>query len=141
MRNDLNVQTGYADAAANRAMYNMQAVFDTKMLSRMDEQTQEAELTEVMSVLSGDILPTLFACLVLDGLFACRRHADSHVAHCRDGAGQQQAFFSLLDWPALEPQSTTRRHMKKRGMGRPLLPARTLRDHGNEGGGSLFFDG
>jgi hypothetical protein len=31
MENDLDVQTGYADAAANRAMYNMQAVFNTKM--------------------------------------------------------------------------------------------------------------
>jgi hypothetical protein len=51
MKNDLNVQTGYADAAANRAMYNMQAVFNTKMLSRMDEQAQEAKLMKVMSVL------------------------------------------------------------------------------------------
>ena len=32
-----------------------------------------------------DILPTLFACLVLlDGLFFRRRHAASHVALCRD---------------------------------------------------------
>jgi len=51
MKNDLSVQTGYADAAANRAMYNMQAVFNTKMLSRMDEQAQEAKLMKVMSVL------------------------------------------------------------------------------------------
>jgi hypothetical protein len=33
-----------------------------------------------------DILSTLFACLVLlGGLFSRRRHADSHVALCRDG--------------------------------------------------------
>jgi hypothetical protein len=45
----------------------------------------------------------LFACLVLlDGLFSRRRHAASHVALCRDGGGR----FFLLDWPALEPQST-----------------------------------
>jgi hypothetical protein len=57
-----------------------------------------------------DILPTSFACLVLlDGLFSRRRHADnSHVALCRDGGGR----FFLLDWPALEPQST-RPHMQK----------------------------
>jgi hypothetical protein len=35
-----------------------------------------------------DILPTSFACLVLlNDLFARRRHADSHVDLCRDGAG------------------------------------------------------
>jgi hypothetical protein len=41
-----------------------------------------------------DTLPTLFACLpgagalvLLAGLFARRRHADSHVALCRDGRG------------------------------------------------------
>jgi hypothetical protein len=57
-----------------------------------------------------DILPTLFACLVLlDGLFTRRRHAASHVALCQDGGGR----FFLLDWPALEPQST-RLHMQKR---------------------------
>jgi hypothetical protein len=40
-----------------------------------------------------DILPIPFACMVLlDGLFARRRHADSHVALCRDGAGL--FFFS-----------------------------------------------
>jgi hypothetical protein len=40
-----------------------------------------------------DILPTSFACLVLlVGPFARRRHADSHVALCRDGAGL--FFFS-----------------------------------------------
>jgi hypothetical protein len=40
-----------------------------------------------------DILPTSFACLVLlDGLFARRQHADSHVALCRDGGGR--FFFS-----------------------------------------------
>jgi hypothetical protein len=40
-----------------------------------------------------DILPTLFACLVLlDGLFSRRRHAASHVALCRDGGGR--FFFS-----------------------------------------------
>jgi hypothetical protein len=73
-----------------------------------------------------DILLTSFACLVLlDGLFARRRHADSHVALCRDGAGL--FAFLLLNWPALEPQST-RRHMKKRrrSLGRPLLHARAL---------------
>jgi hypothetical protein len=38
--------------------------------------------------------PTSFACLVLlDGLFARRRHADSHVALCRDGG---RLFSSLL---------------------------------------------
>jgi hypothetical protein len=77
-----------------------------------------------------DVLPTSFACLVLlGGLFARRRHADSHVALCRDGGGR----FFLLDWPwpALESQST-RPHMQKRrrSLGRPLLHARALCDHG-----------
>jgi hypothetical protein len=72
--------------------------------------------------------PTLFACLVLlDGLFARRQHADSHVTPCWDGGGR----FFLLDWPALEPQST-RPHMQKRrrSLRRPLLHARALCDHG-----------
>jgi hypothetical protein len=52
-----------------------------------------------------DILPTSFACLVLlGGLFSRRRHADSHVALCQDGRGRGP--FLLLDWPALEPQTT-----------------------------------
>jgi hypothetical protein len=38
-----------------------------------------------------DIFPTSFACLVLiDGLFARRRHADSHVALCLPGWGKRQ---------------------------------------------------
>jgi hypothetical protein len=46
-------------------------------------------------------LPTSFACLVLlDGLFARRRHADSHVALCRDGSRAGFIGRPVLDMPA-----------------------------------------
>jgi hypothetical protein len=55
-------------------------------------------------------LPLLKLTCSAPALFSRRRHADSHVALCRDGGGR----FFVLDWPAIEPQST-RQHMQKRG--------------------------
>jgi hypothetical protein len=53
--------------------------------------------------------PPHFICLPgaarWDVLFSRRRHADSHVALCRDGGGR--FFFSTGPHSALEPQSTS----------------------------------
>jgi hypothetical protein len=61
-----------------------------------------------------DTLPTFFACLVLlDGLFACRRHADSNVAFCRDGGGR--FFFSTDPHSSHKARGCTPRPRPKKG--------------------------
>jgi hypothetical protein len=71
-----------------------------------------------------DILPTSFACLVLlDGLFARRRHAGSCVALCRDAGmvvvvvvvvGGGGGGGVLATGPPTTPKARTRPHMQKR---------------------------
>jgi hypothetical protein len=68
-----------------------------------------------------DILPTLFACLVLlDGLFSRRRHAETAKWL---SAGMGQAVFSFRLAAHAETEAVAED-------GRPLLHARALCDHG-----------
>jgi hypothetical protein len=73
----------------------------------------------------NDILPTSFACLVLlDGLFSRPRHADSHVALCRDGGGR--FFFSDGPHSSHKAQGRTCRNGGGRWDGRCCMRARCV---------------
>jgi hypothetical protein len=74
---------------------------------------------------SSPLHSPVWCCQMLASLLAAGAHADNRQPR-GSLPGWGGALF-LLDWPALEPQSTRRRHMeiRRRPLGRSFLHART----------------